>query len=350
MKQFPERLKNARKMNGLSLQDLSDRLEGALSKQALNRLETGEQSPDSGVLSKLCAALGVTLDYFFKDASVELDQVEFRKLKKLPVKEQERVVSTTKEYLERYLELENLLGITDRTSFALRSYVITEMADIKEAVKAMREILKAGNDPIYNCVELLEEHNIKVYSVKADPSFSGMSTIIKNEVAVIVFNDHDDIPMVRKRFTILHELAHLYLKLEGFEEKQCERFCDAFAGGMLLPDEKLLEYFGGKRVTVFTKELQFIKKNYGIALSAIMYRAKVLGLISESYMKYFMIRYNQNLKKTEREGYAGREESDRFIQLLIRGIAQEVISTTKAAALNNMTLGDFREQFLDYNA
>jgi len=67
-------------------------------------------------------------------------------------------------------------------------------------------------------------------------------------------------------------------------------------------------------------------------------------------MKYFMIRYNQNLKKTEREGYAGREESDRFIQLLIRGIAQEVISTTKAAALNNMTLGDFREQFLDYNA
>ena len=337
-------------MSGLSLQDLSDQLNGTLSKQALSRLETGEQFPDSDTLSKLCSALNVTLDYFFKDASVELDQVEFRKLKKLSVKEQERVISTTKEYLERYLELENLLGITDRTSFALRSYPIKDMGDIPGAVKEMRKILKAGNDPIYNCVELLEEHNIKVYHVIADPSFSGMSTIIGNEVAVIVFNDHEDIPLVRKRFTILHELAHLYLKLDDFDERECERYCDAFAGGVLLPDEKLLDYFGGKRVTVFTKELQFIKKNYGIALSAIMYRAKTLGLISESYMKYFMIRYNQNLKKLERMGYAGREESDRFIQLLIRGVAQEIISTTKAAALNNMTLGEFREKYLDANA
>lgn len=337
-------------MSGLSLQDLSDQLNGDLSKQALSRLETGEQSPDSDTLSKLCSALNVTLDYFFKDASVELDQVEFRKLKKLPVKEQERVISTTKEYLERYLELENLLGITDRTSFVLRSYPIRDMGDIPGAVKEMRNILKAGNDPIYNCVELLEEHNIKVYHVIADPSFSGMSTIIGNEVAVIVFNDHEDIPLVRKRFTILHELAHVYLRLDDFDERECERFCDAFAGGVLLPDEKLLDYFGGKRVTVFTKELQFIKKNYGIALSAIMYRAKMLGLISESYMKYFMIRYNQNLKKSERMGYTGREESDRFMQLLIRGIAQEIISTTKAAALNNMTLGEFREKYLDVNA
>lgn len=337
-------------MNGLSLQDLSDRLGGEVSKQALSRLETGEQSPDSNTLSKLCAALSVTLDYFFKDASVELDQVEFRKLKKLPVKEQERVVSTTKEYLERYLELENLLGITDRTSFALRSYPISDMKDIPGAVDEMRKILKAGDDPIYNCVELLEEHNVKVYRVIADPSFSGMSTIIGNEVAVIVFNDHPDIPLVRKRFTILHELAHLYLRLDGFAEKECERFCDAFAGGVLLPDEKLLSYFGGKRVTVYTKELQFIKKNYGIALSAIMYRAKMLGLISESYMKYFMIKYNQGLKTSEKTGYNGREESDRFMQLLIRGIAQEIISTTKAAALNNMTLGEFREKYLDANA
>jgi len=337
-------------MNGLSLQELSDKLNGSLSKQALNRLETGDQTPDSEILSGLCAALNVTLDYFFKDAGVVLDNVEFRKLKKLPVKEQERVVSTTREYLERYLELENLLGITDNASFALRSYIIKDLSDINGAIKQMREILKVGDDPIYNCVELLEEHNIKVYRVKADPSFSGMSTIINNQVAVIVFNDHPDIPLVRKRFTVFHELAHLYLSLDGFDEKQAEKFCDAFAGGMLLPDEKLISYFGGKRTTVFTRELEFIKKNYGIALSAIMYRAKVLGLISESYMKYFMIRYNQNLKKTEKNGYNGQEESTRFMQLLIRAIAQEVISTTKAAALNNMSLGDFREKYLDHHA
>jgi predicted HTH domain antitoxin len=35
------------------------------------------------------------------------------------------------------------------------------------------------------------------------------------------------------------------------------------------------------------------------------------------------------------------------MQLLIRAIAQEVISTTKAAALQSMSLGDFRAKFLD---
>jgi Zn-dependent peptidase ImmA (M78 family) len=333
------------------LQDLSDKLNGSLSKQALNRLETGEQSPDSETLSLLCKTLDRTLDYFFKDSSVILDQVEFRKLKKLSVKEQERVKSTTTEYLERYLELENLLGITDKAPFEFRAYAVNDAADIKDAVAEIRKLLKIGNDPIYNCVELLEEHNIKVYSVLADSSFSGMSTIIKNEVGVIVFNDHEDIPLVRKRFTVLHELAHLYLKMpDNMEEKTCERLCDAFAGSMLLPDEKLKEYFGGKRTTVYTRELQFIKKNHGISLTAIMYRAKVLGLISESYMKYFMIRYNQSLKPLEKSGYKGQEESTRFVQLLIRAIAQEVISTTKAAALKNMSLGDFRAEFLDINA
>ncbi len=336
-------------MSGLSLQDLSDKLNGALSKQALNRLETGEQSPDSEILSQLCQHLGRTLDYFFKDSSVVLDQIEFRKLKKLPVKEQERVKSTTTEYLERYLELESLLGIVDKPPFKFRAYPINDPTDIRNAVAKIRELLKIGNDPIYNCVELLEENNIKVFSVLADASFSGMSTIIKNEVGVIVYNDNPDIPLVRKRFTVLHELAHLYLKLGGFEEKQGEKLCDAFAGSMLLPDEKLKEYFGGKRTTVYTQELQFIKKNHGISLPAIMYRAKDLGLISESYMKYFMIRYNQNLKKYENAGYQGQEESTRFMQLLIRAIAQEVISTTKAAALQNMSLGDFRAKFLDVN-
>ena len=349
MKQFPERLKNARKMNGLSLQDLSDKLNNSLSKQALNRLETGEQSPDSEVLSQLCRSLNVTLDYFFKEHSITMDQVRFRKLKKLPVKEQERVQSSTIEYLERYVELESLLGISSDVSFDFCSYKINDPSDICKAVDKMRSILKVGSDPLYNCIELLEEHNIKVYNVVADPAFSGMSTIVNDKVGVIVFNDHDDIPLVRKRFTVLHELSHLFLELSSFEDKQAERLCDAFAGGMLLPDEKLKEYFGGKRTTVFTKELQFIKKNYGISLSAIMYRAKELQLITESYMKYFMIRYNQGLKRIEREGYNGQEESTRFIQLLIRAIAQEVISTTKAAALSNMTLGDFRQKFLDVN-
>lgn len=349
MKQFPERLKSARKINGLSLQELSEALGNSLSKQTLNRLESGEQNPDSETLSKLCKALHVTLDYFFKDNSVLLENVEFRKLKKLPVKEQEKVKNQTKEYLERYFELESLLGLEYTLPFKLKSFVVKVPYDADIAAKEMRKILKIGSDAIYNIVELLEEHHIKVHKTYANPSFSGLSTIIDGKLGVIVYNDHEDIPLVRKRFTVLHELGHLFMDLSAVDEKVAERLCDGFAGAMLLPGDKLMSYFGGKRTTVYTNELISIKKNNGISLTAIMYRAKMLNLISESYLKYFMIKYNQNLKKLEKLNYEGREESDRFIQLLMRAVAQEIISSTKAAALNNQKLSEFRDQYLDVN-
>jgi Zn-dependent peptidase ImmA (M78 family)/transcriptional regulator with XRE-family HTH domain len=348
MNYFPERLKNARKMRGFSLQELSDSLQQSISKQDLNRLETGQKQPDSEILSKLCSTLNVTLDYFFRKKTVSLEHVEFRKLKKLTVKEKEKVKGQTIEYLERYLELENLLGIKHNLPFHPHEYKIRDEQDVVKAARKMREdVFQIGNDPIYNIYELLEEKNIKVMSTDVDKAFSGMSTIIDNEIGVIVFNSNKEVPKVRKRFTLLHELGHLYMNLSDFDEKTTERYCDAFAGAMLLPEEKLMEYFGGKRDVVYVKELKLIKMYFGISLVAIMHRAKSLNLISDHYLKYFYIKYNKFYKKDESEGYDGVEESNRFIQLLIRAVAQEIISTTKAAALNNQILGDFREQFLD---
>lgn len=348
MKYFPDRLKNARKMNGLSLQELSDRLGNSLSKQALNRLETGQLKPDSDILSQLCKVLNVTLDYFFKDNSVALEKVEFRKLKKLPVKEQEKVKSRTVEFLERYFEIENLLGLGNEIPFKPQSYKIKNHDDVESAAMEMRnKILKIGTDPISNIYELLEENNIKVFPTVVEPSFSGMSTIIDNKVAVIVFNTHDTIPKVKKRFTLLHELGHLFLDLSAIEKEKWERYCDHFAGAMLLPGDKILEYFGGKRVSVYTNELKLIKQYYGISLPAIMYRAKAFNLVSDHYMKFFMVNYNKYYRRQEMEGYDGKEETNRFVQLLIRAVAQEVITSTKAASLNNQILGDFRKQYLD---
>lgn len=348
MKYFPDRLKNARKMNGFSLQDLSDSLGNGLSKQALNRLETGELKPDSEILSQLCKALNVTLDYFFKDNSVALEQVEFRKLQKLPIKEQEKVKGRTVEFLERYFEIENLLGLNNELPFTPKSFKVKSSADAEKAATQMRiEILKIGKDPISNIYEMLEENNIKVFKTTVDKSFSGMSTIIGGKVGVIVFNDNKDIPLVRQRFTMLHELGHLFMNLEGIEEKESERICDAFAGAMLLPGDKVLEYFGGKRIKVYTNELKMIKKYFGISLTAIMYRAKAFDLVTDSYLKFFMVNYNKYYKPQEFFGYDGIEETSRFVQLLVRAVAQEIITSTKAASLNNQILGDFRKEHLD---
>jgi transcriptional regulator with XRE-family HTH domain len=73
-------------MNGYCLQDLSDAIQNQLNKQFLSRLETGEAKPDSQTIHLLSSALKLPADYFVRETSVSLEDLSFRKLKKLPVK------------------------------------------------------------------------------------------------------------------------------------------------------------------------------------------------------------------------------------------------------------------------
>lgn len=344
MTYFAERLKAARKMNGLSLQDLSDIISNKHNKQLIHRLESGTALPDSETLSLLTKALKVPADYFFKEASVVLENIKFRKLKKLPVKEQEKIAAQTTDLLERYIELEDILGLDNKIKFKPYSYKVETEEDAENAAKDLRKKWALGEDPLPNIVEMLEENNIKVCMFNVDKAFSGMSTVIQNKIGVIVLNNNPDIPVTRRRFTALHELSHLYLNLSAFDDKTCERICDRFAGAMLLPESKIKQYLGDKRSKVIMRELYIIAEQYGISLSAIMYRGLTLNIISASYHKFFMIKYNQyNTREQEFKIYNRKETSERFLYLLIRAVAEEVISSTKAAALNNQKLGDFRE-------
>ncbi len=348
MQYFTERLKSARKMNSLSLQELSDKLNNTLSKQDISRLENRQIKPDSKIIFELCKALNVASDFFSKQQVLQLEKVAFRKLSKLPIKKQDAVIHQTAEYLERYIELEQLLGIQTKIPFKFEQFKVANENDIIEAASKLRKDFNIGFDPIFNIVELLEDSGIKVFAVDTDPSFSGMSAKVNDNLMVIVYNNTNRLPLVRKRFTLLHELAHLYLNLSAFEDKASKKLCDQFAGEFLLPSIKLKEYFRGKRETIFISELENIKKYFGISLPAIMYRAKSNNIITEHYHKYFSIKYNmQKLKEKESSGYNGIEQSNRFIQLLLSAVAQETISTSKAAALNNQKLGDFREIYLD---
>jgi predicted HTH domain antitoxin len=76
-------------------------------------------------------------------------------------------------------------------------------------------------------------------------------------------------------------------------------------------------------------------------------RAKDLGILSESYCKQFFFMMNQmGWKVNEPVEYEGVEKSNRFEQLLFRALGEELISMSKAAALNNQTLAEFREKSL----
>ena len=66
---FGERLKSARKMAGLSLQELAESMIKPVSRQAINKYEQGRMMPDSEILLSLASALKVRPDYLFREST-----------------------------------------------------------------------------------------------------------------------------------------------------------------------------------------------------------------------------------------------------------------------------------------
>jgi Zn-dependent peptidase ImmA (M78 family)/DNA-binding XRE family transcriptional regulator len=344
MDNFAERLKNARKMSGFSMQQLADKMNNVITKQAIGKYELGQMKPDNQVLLLLCTVLGVRPDYFMRENNIELENVEFRKMKKLPVKDIEAIKQKTIDFLERYFELEGLLGISTYFEQHLKTILIRSEEDIEQAAIILREKWKLGMDAIPNILKILEDQEIKVFEIEADESFVGMSTFVKN-IPVIVLNKNLNNKLDRKRFTAIHELAHLILNIpEDISEKEKEKICHQFAGAFIIPKEVFIREFGKFRSAVYIKELIIMKEHFGLSIQGIMARAKFLGLITEQTYTSFNIHFSSlGYRKNEPGKYeCSSETSHRFHQLIYRALAEEIISIGKAAALNNQKISDFR--------
>lgn len=348
MKNFPARLKAARKMNGFSMQNLADKLEGQISKQAIGRYEQGQIKPSPQNLYLLCNALGVKSDFFTRKISVELlEDISYRKLECLPVKKQEEIKARTIDYLERYIELEEILGLKNNFNNPISKRKINTFSDVEDVADELRSLWNLGDEPFHNIVELLEEKDIKVIEIETDDAFSGMSAETRDGYRVIVLNKISDVSVDRKRFTALHELGHHLLNLDNFKDDKAteENMCHYFAGAMLLSKNNLHSELGGKRKNIHLKELIFIKEQYGISMQAILHRAKNLNYISEHHFnEQRKIFKGLKIQKREPGNFCGNEHSTRFLQLIIRAVAEDYITTSKAAALHNVKLADFRKE------
>lgn len=347
---FADRLKAARKLKGYSLQDLAEALNGTLSRQAIHKYEKGEISPDSEKIVMLSIALGVKPEFFFRTTEVELGEIEFRKKTTLPVKEIDRVKEITKDYLTRYLELENILGLDEAYINPIESGdLINSFDDVENAALRLREVWKLGLDPIYNVAELLEDHHIKVVRLDVDEDFDGLQTWVNGNIPVVAYNQAFLEKSDRIRFTLLHELGHLLLekRLKNLNDKEKEKYCDKFASAMLLPKESLEAELGKFRNRVFIPELGKIKQQYGASMQAIVMRAADLGILNPNFKKEFFTMFSRNgWRKREPIDYDGQEEATRFDQLVFRALAEEQISMSKAAELKNQRLAEFRRKYI----
>ncbi len=335
---FGLRLAQARRMNGISLRVLATKLDGLVTPTALNKYEHGKMLPCSEVLNALCRIFGQKADFFFRPMTVSLDKVEFRKRTALGVKAEEAIKESAADFFERYLEIEDLLGVGGNFENPLAGVVIREAEDIEKAALQLRESWKLGLNAIPGVVGLLEERHVKVFETGGSESFDGFAGWA-GDVPVIALND--TFPNDRKRLTALHELAHLLLKFEGFDAKAIEKLCHRFAAAVLMPETEFRREFGGKRAHISKHELVELKERFGLSCGAIMMRAAALELIAPSTLQRFFIMWRSAYGKREPGNWALPESAERFETLVYRAASNGDISLSKAAYLLRKPLADF---------
>jgi Zn-dependent peptidase ImmA (M78 family) len=295
--------------------------------------------PTGEVLIALAKALDVKPDYFLKESIIVLAPVEFRKKSKLSAKDEDSIKEKVKDFLERYLEVEQLLNIKAKFSNPVKNLTITEVEDVEAAAMKLIKGWNLGFDPIPNVIEMLEDNGIRVIEIDAAEEFDGLSTFV-GDIPVVVINKNYSVE--RKRFTALHELGHIVLNIE--EEAEKEKICHAFAGALLLPDDCLEKLIGDKRSNIAPGELVSIKEQFGISVQAIMMRAQLKGIIDQNAAGRFWKSMAGNKKEIGLGEFAGKEKSYRFEHLVFRLAAEDVVSMSKAANLAGIKLATFKDQ------
>ena len=345
---FGTRLKLARKMAGLSLQELADASQNKITKQALSKYEKGLMNPSSNVILAIANTFNLKPDYFLKKKSIELGEVLFRKRVRLSKKIEDSIIEKVRDYTERYLEIEQILEINSKFENPLKDVIIRNKDDVEIAANKLRKDWNLGTNPIPNLVETLELQGIKVFLIEEVDDFDGLAAMSSNGIPIVAINTKNK-PIERIRFTIIHELAHILLRFD--EEKVCtsnsvEILCHYFSSCFLIQREILIKLIGTYRKYIRIEELISIKQYHGMSIRAIVHRLKEIKVISDNYYKRWMIFMSKTYGAKEEPGeYKGVEKPTIFNQLVNRALAEELITLSKAAALWNTSINKIRKGY-----
>ena len=283
---FSQRLKNARIMRNMSMENLAKACNNIVSKQSISKYENAIMLPDSTVCIALAKALDISIEDLFRPIKFNIEGVEFRKKMSLGKKKIEAIKKIVENRIESYIEIEDILNILP--SRPHKQYQVNKAEDVYSIANKIKQEWKLGQNAISNVITQLEEHNIKVIEIDVESNFDGLTALADNQYYIIVLNKR--FPEERKRFTALHELGHIIMKFQDdISDKQKEYMCNLFASEMLISKEKFIQIIGQNRQNISINELREIQKRFGISIDALMYKAKHESVISENKYRNFCI-------------------------------------------------------------
>jgi len=308
----------ARKSMGIDIQKVAKRLR--VSVDTVTKWELGEKKPTLRMLKELARFYKRPLAVFFLPAPPEEPPLptDFRVLP-----QQKRGILSK----ETRLALRNarrLQSLTVELAKSINHEFIIEVgrANLRDNAEMVaieeREHLSVGIQEQFdwrNSRQALDEWRKKVEGVGilvfqfAMPveEVRGFS-LIEGNILTVGLNSHDSINA--RIFTLFHEYAHFLLGTGGIcnlEEdsephSSTEKFCNHFAGAILVPKKDLLRHNLIKSITAYPEisdeYLGKIAMSFKVSPEVILRRMAIFGLVTKDFYRR---RYEEWKVKAERE-------------------------------------------------
>lgn len=299
---YPERLRLARQLSGLSLETLGDGV-GA-SRQYIHQLETGAREPSSDLVQALAAMLEVSTSFFGMPLphQVQLDHCHFRRLRTAPQSLMSQASARANGISLIIEALEQHVGLPAVT-FPEVSHTAATVTEIERAAEKARDYWRLGLDaPISNMVRVLE--NAGAVVVQFDDLTARIDALSVAHRRPIVVRSTAKGDGARPRFDLAHELAHLVIH-EGIvtgdaeTESQAHRFASAF----LVPARAFLREFprsAGRRID--WASLLRMKIRWGVSMRALVRRAFDLGIFDAAQYRTANIHLSKSGQTKSEEG------------------------------------------------
>jgi len=301
MKIIGEKLRQARVLNNMSMQELATCI--GVSKQTILQLEQGSTQPKMDTLFKIVSVLKYPLDFFTKDIQhkAEVRNNFFRSFKsatalnKSTWEEKARLVYVLyNAILMKYLSLPEIDLPQDDDVFNK----LVESRDYDGIAMYLRKYWQIGVRPIRNMVGLLESKGFVISEVSGEGKIDAFTQSYKNNNQHCIILDNHFQLMARRNFNLAHELGHIILhsgidRLEVTLEKEMEMEKEAnnFASAFLMPKQEFIRIL--QRVRTM-KDFVPIKNNWYVSIKAMIRRAFELNIFDFYQYTRFMRNYSFN--------------------------------------------------------
>ena len=247
---------------------------------AYRNIESGESLPSTNTLEKLAKLFNVKPGEFWEEPEQTIKAVRFRALESKNIRKREEIIYTVADWLKEFNKLLEQLGQETKYEYKLKNISGTTTDPIEMSEKARNELDISDNEPIRDICSLIESRaGIKIYAKEFfSDSFFGLSLIDNKSDKVIVVNTWNKISVERRKFTVAHELGHILLHENSYQENitdenpQEEQEANRFASYFLMPKKMFIEEWLKYDNYSFVDKVIKIKQTFGVSYQVVLYR------------------------------------------------------------------------------